>query len=138
MINEILFKILEFSFNKKLIIVNTSFYTYINSLKIKFVNNPLIIKYKLKRIKKKMYKGYRASFYVEPENQFVIDKKNFGINIGKIDHDNIIKPSQIFKDKIIPISFTNNYNTGTVIIYFEIHEVYTDNVKRFNQYYLLT
>ena len=76
------------------------------------------------------------SGYVLKNNLFI--RCAVPMNIGKIDHDNIIKPSQIFKDKIIPISFTNNYNTGTVIIYFEIHEVYTDNVKRFNQYYLLT
>ena len=139
MINELLYKILDFKFNKNLILINTSFYSYIKDLKNKFINNPLIIKYKLKRIRKKMYNGYRASFYVEPENQFILDSKTFGINIGLIDYDNIIKPSKTFEDTIIPISYANNIanNSNTIIIYFEVHQVYTDDIKRFKQYCLL-
>ena len=137
MINEIFFKILEFSSNKNLIIINTSFYSFIKNLRKKFINKPLIIKYKLKRIKKKMYSGYRASFYVEPENQYILDNKTFGINIGKIDYENIIKPSKIFEDVIIPLSFSNNLGNNSIIIYFEIYQVYTDDIIRFKHYCLL-
>ena len=84
-----------------------------------------------------MYSGYRASFYVEPENQYILDNKTFGINIGKIDYDNIIKPSKIFEDVIIPLSFSNNLGNNSIIIYFEIHQVYTDDIARFKHYCLL-
>ena len=69
----------------------------------------------------------------------LIASAHFGINIGTIDYDNVIKASKMFEDTIIPISFTNNHtnNSGSVIIYFEIHQVYTDDSKRFKQYCLL-
>lgn len=138
MINEIFLKFLEYSANKNIHFINKSFYKYIKEIKKLFEIDSLIIKYKLKRVKKNMHNYCRSSFYIEPENEFIIENQHIGINIGKLYNENKIKPSEFFKKLLIPFKLNNKFNIiSNTYIYFEIYEVYVNDVNKFKLYCLL-
>ena len=55
-VNELLYFILEYSEEKNLFYINKNFYNYIKKIREEFVNDPIIIKFKLSIIKKKFMK----------------------------------------------------------------------------------
>ena len=139
--NDILFKILEYSSNKKIIYTDKSFYNYMKKNKKIFYDNlkdsPITIKYTLTRWKERVEYSIksRPSMYVEKEKIFTINQTNFGINLGK----NIKKTKQL-EDIIVPASYfieAHNNSFNGYVIYWTLNKIWTDDVKKIYQYYLI-
>lgn len=139
--NDILFKILEYSSNKKIIYTDKSFYDYMKKTKKIFYDNlkdsPIIIKYTLTRWKEIVEYPIkcRPSMYVEKEKSFTINQNNFGFNLGKI-----IKKTKQLEDIIVPTSYfieAHNNNCTGYVIYWTLNKIWTDDIKRIYQYYLI-
>lgn len=146
--NDILFKILEYSSNKKIIYIDKSFYNYMKETKKIFYDNlkdfPITIKYKLTRWKEKVEYTIkcRPSMYVEEEKSFIVNQTNFGINLGKIIqyNHNLIKKTKQFEDILVPTSYfreAHNNNSSGYVIYWTLYKIWSDDIKRIYQYHLI-
>lgn len=144
--NDIKYNILELCENKNMIFIDKSFFNYIQKERNIFykniIENPIEIKYKLIRWKKKYSEehNYRPSMYFEKEdNIFILDKDNIGLNIGTIEND-IINYSKDFEDEVVPLSFMKEDNISTFsgyVIYWTVNQVWVDNIKVLKKYNLL-
>jgi len=114
--------------------------TLINVLRNEFINNPIKIKYKLIRWKRKFHEEYygRPSMCVEPYKYIEINEKLY---IGKVAYNKSLSFSKDIEDKIIPVSYMNLADSpiykGSVIYWTVKDVICDDSIERLERYCLL-
>ena len=128
------------------IFLNKELITVISELKSKIRNDPLIIKYRLVKLRELASDwGSSRPSYRRPS--LVVDKayKTIALNgnlpLGKILNKNNILPSTILSDRLIPCSTCCYYDDlgrpdyrRTRVIYWELYDILCDNIKKAELY----
>lgn len=142
---DICYSIWEYIGNRA-IILNKELIKILNKKKIEFINDPLIINYKLARFKENrsnMHTVYkrRPSILIEKVKEI---KLNGNYKIESINNLGQIIPSDKLLDEIIPLSSANqvyneDYDFGYYykVIYWELYKMTTIDIKRGKIYMML-
>jgi len=84
--------------------------------------------------------SYRPSMYVEKKQHlFLLTKENIGLNIGKIDNNNIYF-SKDFENQVIPLSHMKESDLSTfssIVVYWTLKEIWVDDINILKKYNLL-
>jgi len=131
------------------IFLNKELITFIAKLKAKMRENPLIVKYRLVKMRELASDwGSSRPSYKRPS--LSVDKvyKTIALNgnlpLGKILNKNNIMPSGMLSDRLIPCSTCCYYDDlgrpdyrRTRVIYWELYDILCDNIQKAKNYQLL-
>ena len=141
---EILLLIFEYG-GYKTMFIDKFLYNKIISIRNEFREKPLKINYNLIKWKEKHF-AYNDGTLIKNRPSFYNEKIKSENLYGKIplkfmDNYGNIQPSTLLKDKIIPISETSTfYNSNYGVnktIYYTIHKIITNNIKKAKLYKLV-
>ena len=139
------YSIWEFIGNRA-IILNKELIKILNNKKREFIDDPLIVNYRLARFKESrtnMQTTYkrRPSILIEKNKEI---KLNGNYKIENVDNIGKVIPSDKLLDEIIPLSSAtemNNYNMDYgyyfKVIYWELYKMTVNDIKRAKLYMML-
>ena len=144
---DICYSIWEFIGNKS-IILNKELIKLLNIKKQKFIDDPLIVNYKLARFKERRsnihsYYKRRPSILIEKNQEIKLNGKYKIDKIDKIDNIGKVIPGDKLLDKIIPLSSAVevnsniNYEYYYKVTYWELYKMFVKDIKRAKIYMML-
>lgn len=130
----------------KAIFLNKDLLTLINLKKKEFIDNPLLIKFRLAKFKEG--RSNRSSRYRRRPSVLVEKWEELKLNgeykINSIDSNGKIIPSDDFKDSLIPVSEAKaiydknlDFDYYYKVIYWEFYEMHTEDIERGKLYKML-